>query len=114
MDGLLAEARRHGRYHAQVHGRLVDRESAHDVHEHVHATVPDAPSLDIADRMTLEAWVRPTISSGWRTVMLKELGIGTVRLMTNNPEKIAALAKAGLAVISDHRVLGRLTTENVS
>jgi len=39
-----------------------------------HATVPDAPSLDIADRMTLEAWVRPTISSGWRTVMLKELG----------------------------------------
>ena len=34
--------------------------------------------------------------------------------MTNNPEKIAVLSKAGLAVISDHRVLGRPTAENVS
>ena len=47
-------------------------------------------------------------------VMLKELGVGKVRLMTNNPEKIAALAQAGLEVISDHRVLGRPTAENVS
>jgi GTP cyclohydrolase II len=47
-------------------------------------------------------------------VMLKELGVGAVRLMTNNPEKIAALAKAGLSVVSDHRVLGRPTAENVS
>jgi GTP cyclohydrolase II len=47
-------------------------------------------------------------------VMLKELGVGKVRLMTNNPEKIAALSKAGLEVISDHRVLGRPTAENVS
>jgi GTP cyclohydrolase II len=47
-------------------------------------------------------------------VMLKELGVSKVRLMTNNPEKIAALAKAGLEVISDHRVLGRPTAENVS
>jgi GTP cyclohydrolase II len=46
--------------------------------------------------------------------MLQELGVGKVRLMTNNPEKIAALAKAGLEVISDHRVLGRPTAENVS
>jgi len=47
-------------------------------------------------------------------VMLQELGVGKVRLMTNNPEKIAALTKAGLEVISDHRVLGRPTAENVS
>jgi GTP cyclohydrolase II len=47
-------------------------------------------------------------------VMLQELGVDKVRLMTNNPEKIAALAKAGLDVISDHRVLGRPTAENVS
>jgi GTP cyclohydrolase II len=47
-------------------------------------------------------------------VMLKELGVAKVRLMTNNPEKIAALSQAGLDVISDHRVLGRPTTENVS
>jgi GTP cyclohydrolase II len=46
--------------------------------------------------------------------MLQELGVGKVRLMTNNPEKIAALSRAGLDVISDHRVLGRPTAENVS
>ncbi len=46
--------------------------------------------------------------------MLKQLGVGAVRLMTNNPEKIRALSEAGLEVISDHRVLGRPTTENVS
>ncbi|WP_230530071.1 GTP cyclohydrolase II RibA [Microvirga roseola] len=46
--------------------------------------------------------------------MLKQLGVGKVRLMTNNPEKIKALSEAGLQVISDHRVLGRPTAENVS
>ena len=39
--------------------------------------------------------------------MLKGLGVGTVRPMTNNPEKIAALSKAGLPVISNHHMLGR-------
>lgn len=47
-------------------------------------------------------------------VMLKHLGVASVRLMTNNPEKIRALSEAGLKVISDHRVLGRPTAENVS
>ena len=36
------------------------------------ASVPDAPSLDLGTSLTLEAWVRPTASSGWRTVLLKE------------------------------------------
>ena len=37
-----------------------------------YASVPDAPNLDLTTGMTLEAWVRPTASSGWRTVLLKE------------------------------------------
>jgi GTP cyclohydrolase II len=45
--------------------------------------------------------------------MLRQLGVASVRLMTNNPEKIAALRKAGLEVVSDERVLGRRTAENV-
>jgi len=45
--------------------------------------------------------------------MLKQLGVGSVRLMTNNPVKIAALRSAGLEVVSDERVLGRSTAENV-
>jgi hypothetical protein len=35
-------------------------------------TIPDAPRLDLGKAMTLEAWVRPSASSGWRTVLLKE------------------------------------------
>lgn len=46
-------------------------------------------------------------------VMLQKLGVSAVRLLTNNPEKIRALKKAGLDVVSDHRVLGRATAENV-
>ncbi len=34
--------------------------------------VPDADSLDLTNRMTLEAWVRPGTASAWRTVILKE------------------------------------------
>ncbi len=37
-----------------------------------YATVPDSSSLDLTSAMTMEAWVRPTASSGWRTVLLKE------------------------------------------
>jgi hypothetical protein len=35
-------------------------------------TVPDANSLDLTAAMTLEAWVRPTVIDGFRTVLLKE------------------------------------------
>jgi hypothetical protein len=37
-----------------------------------YVTVPDSASLDLGSTMTMEAWVRPTASSGWRTVLLKE------------------------------------------
>jgi len=45
--------------------------------------------------------------------MLKQLGVGAVRVMTNNPVKIEALRQAGLTVVSDQRVFGRSTAENV-
>ena len=35
-------------------------------------TVNDANSLDLRTSMTLEAWVRPTSTSYWRTVVIKE------------------------------------------
>jgi GTP cyclohydrolase II len=46
--------------------------------------------------------------------MLHQLGVTAVRVMTNNPEKLRSLREAGLEVMSDHRVLGRSTPENVS
>jgi GTP cyclohydrolase II len=45
--------------------------------------------------------------------MLKQLGVSVVRVMTNNPVKIAALENAGLTVAADQRIIGRLTDQNV-
>ncbi|HYI93670.1 MAG TPA: LamG-like jellyroll fold domain-containing protein [Bryobacteraceae bacterium] len=35
-------------------------------------TVPDSSSLDLTTGMTLMAWISPTTSANWRTVLLKE------------------------------------------
>lgn len=44
--------------------------------------------------------------------MLRQLGIDEVRLITNNPDKIAALTKSGIRVAEHERVFGRTTAEN--
>ena len=45
--------------------------------------------------------------------MLKALGAQRVLILTNNPEKIAALAQAGLDVVADQRIQGRRNTHNI-
>jgi GTP cyclohydrolase II len=45
--------------------------------------------------------------------MLRQLGVSRVRILTNNPEKADALRRAGLDVVSEQRVMGRSTPENV-
>ncbi|WP_051356712.1 GTP cyclohydrolase II RibA [Azorhizobium doebereinerae] len=45
--------------------------------------------------------------------MLRQLGVAAVEIITNNPQKIAALKAAGIDVVADRRVLGRPTAENV-
>jgi GTP cyclohydrolase II len=45
--------------------------------------------------------------------MLRQLGVRCIRLLTNNPEKAAALRRAGLDLVSEYRVVGRTTPENV-
>jgi GTP cyclohydrolase II len=44
--------------------------------------------------------------------MIKELGHTSVRLLTNNPQKVEALKEAGLEVVSSHPVKARLTMQN--
>ena len=39
-------------------------------------TVPDSASLDLTTAMTLEAWVRPSTGTDWRTVLMKETSNG--------------------------------------
>ncbi len=45
--------------------------------------------------------------------MLKALGVTSVRLLSNNPEKAASLEAAGLTVVETQRALGRVTPENI-
>ena len=35
-------------------------------------SVPDSATLDLTTGMTLEAWVQPTVTGSWRTVVMKE------------------------------------------
>jgi GTP cyclohydrolase II len=45
--------------------------------------------------------------------MLRLLGVTQVSALTNNPLKIAALRDNGLDVVTEQRVIGRPTAENV-
>jgi GTP cyclohydrolase II len=45
--------------------------------------------------------------------MLHQLGIQEIKLLTNNPEKIAGLTRSGLTVVAHERMTGRPTAENV-
>ncbi len=45
--------------------------------------------------------------------MLSALGIARVTLLTNNPDKIAALRRAGIEVVAHQRIFGRTTPENI-
>lgn len=50
---------------------------------------------------------------GFAADMLKQLGVARVKILTNNPNKIAALEDAGLEVVAQERVIGRPTAQNV-
>jgi GTP cyclohydrolase II len=45
--------------------------------------------------------------------MLRQIGVTSVSLMTNNPEKIGAMKQAGLDVAAEKRVFGRPNPNNV-
>jgi GTP cyclohydrolase II len=46
--------------------------------------------------------------------MLRQLGVTRVKLITNNPDKIAALQNSGLELVSHQRAPGRTTAENLN
>jgi hypothetical protein len=48
-------------------GRALSFDGVNDV-----VTIPDSASLDLTKGMTLEAWVNPTATSGFRTAIFKE------------------------------------------
>ncbi len=44
--------------------------------------------------------------------MLRQIGVTRVRILTNNPQKIEAMKRAGLDIADEQRVIGRSTAEN--
>jgi hypothetical protein len=49
-------------------------------------TVGDAAALDLTTALTLEAWVRPSALTGWRTVLMKEAGTEQVYAIFANED----------------------------
>ena len=79
-----------GRY-----GRALSFDGVDDV-----VTIADARSLDLSGGMTLEAWVRPSALSGWRSIVLKERpgGLAYSLYAHDNAPRPAATIFAGQEV----------------
>jgi PKD repeat protein len=60
-------------------------------------TVADHATLDLSNGMTLEAWVKPSALSGWRTVLLKEAagGLAYALYAHDNAPRPAAYINTG-------------------
>ena len=60
-------------------------------------SVADSASLDVTSTFTIEAWVFPTASSGWRTVVLKEApsGLAYSLYSHNNGNRPAGYVRIG-------------------
>ncbi len=70
-----------------------------------YVNVPDAPSLDLTTRMTLEAWVNPSsVSRAWREVIYK--GSNNYYLESTTDRKPAVPAGGGTIGSSNVRLLG--------
>jgi concanavalin A-like lectin/glucanase superfamily protein len=72
-------------------------------------TVPDAASLDLTNGMTLEAWVRPTALSGWRTTVMKETATGHAYSLyandnTPNPAVTVTIGAADRSAVGTSQV----------
>ena len=49
----------------------------------------------------------------YAATMLTELGVSAITLITNNPEKIDAMKRAGIDVVANRRLYGRTTSSNL-
>jgi hypothetical protein len=72
--------------------------------------VPDADSLDLSNAMTLEAWVKPSLLSSWRTVLMKEQTGGLVYGLYANSDTNRPSAHAHTTREEDTRGTAQLPT----
>ncbi|MCC0005094.1 MAG: GTP cyclohydrolase II RibA [Methylobacteriaceae bacterium] len=72
-----------------------------------------AEGLDTYDADEVLGFDHDQRGFGFAADMLRQLGVSRVKIHTNNPNKIAALAAAGLEVVEQERVIGRRTPQNI-
>jgi hypothetical protein len=77
-DGDVSGATRSG---AGRFGRAMSFDGVDDI-----VTVPDDPALRFTTEMTLEAWVKPTAATAWRSVIFKEADAGAAYALYANSE----------------------------
>ena len=70
--------------------------------------IPDSASLDLTTGMTMEAWVRPTTLSSWRTVLMKEQTGGLVYGLYANSDTNRPSAHVYLGAETDTRGTAQL------
>jgi hypothetical protein len=60
-------------------------------------TIADSASLDVTNKFTIEAWVNPSASSAWRTVVMKEApsGLAYALYSHNSGNRPAAYVRIG-------------------
>lgn len=79
----------------------------------IHAYALQAQGYDTFDADEILGFDQDQRRFDFAAEMLKKLGVSRVRVMTNNPAKIAALGAAGIEVASDLRIFGRKTDHNL-
>ena len=75
-------------------------------------TINDSPSLDMANGLTLEAWIRPASTGGWRDVVYR--GDDNYFLATNTTDVYGALTVSSLGMVSADFVLPLNTWTHVA
>ena len=83
-------------------GRALEFESNNDI-----VTAPDDSSLHVGNQLTLEAWVKPTATTNWRTVIFKADGGLAYSLYANSPDDVphAHVGNAGEAGVNGREPL---------
>ena len=97
-DGDIAGATRSG---AGRFGRALSFDGTDDI-----VTVPDDSALRLTTGMTLEAWVKPTAATAWRSVIFKESNAGAAYgLYANSDQDRPAVFLGGATGVSGPSVL---------
>src|SRR5688572_21747676 len=83
---------------AGKHGGALTFDGSNDI-----VNIADSAALDLTTGMTIEAWVRPTVGSNWRTIVMKErpghMAYGLYSNTSGNRPAVELSTSAGSGVV---------------